>query len=57
MNTPIENEIAKRFGILPNFFRLASSDPEIAANFWGFAVSRCKPNTTPEFKMRMRQTL
>jgi hypothetical protein len=40
MNTPIENEIAKRFGILPNFFRLASSDPAIAANLWGICPVR-----------------
>jgi hypothetical protein len=37
MNTPLENEVAKRFGVLPNFFRLSSSDPKIAANLWGFA--------------------
>src|SRR5437762_3483820 len=37
MNTPLENEVAKRFGVVPNFFRLASSDPKIAANLWGFA--------------------
>jgi hypothetical protein len=29
MNTPLENEIAKRFGVLPNFFGLASNDPKI----------------------------
>jgi hypothetical protein len=37
MNTPLENEIAKRFGVLPNFFRLASGEPQIVANLWGFA--------------------
>src|SRR3984885_3055420 len=37
MNTPLENEVAKRFGVLPNFFRLAATDPKIAENLWGFA--------------------
>src|SRR5260370_34673329 len=37
MNTLLENDVAKRFGVLPNFFRLACSDPKIAANLWGFA--------------------
>ena len=47
MNTPLENEIAKRFGVLPNFFRLASSDPQIAANFWGFAQFAYLDNPLP----------
>ena len=29
MNTPLENRVAERFGALPNFFRLASSNPAI----------------------------
>ena len=54
MNTPIENEIAKRFGILPNFFRLASSDPAIAANLWGFALFAYLDNPLPSlFKERL----
>src|SRR5580658_10119859 len=54
MNTPIENEIAKRFGILPNFFRLASSDPTIAANLWGFAQFAYLDNPLPSlFKERL----
>ncbi len=54
MNTPIENEIAKRFGILPNFFRLASSDPAIAANLWGFAQFAYLDNPLPSlFKERL----
>src|ERR1700751_5942848 len=47
MNTPLENEIAKRFGVLPNFFRLASSDPQIAANLWGFAQFAYLDNPLP----------
>jgi signal transduction histidine kinase len=54
MNTPLENEIAKRFGILPNFFRLASSDPTIAANLWGFAQFAYLDNPLPSlFKERL----
>src|SRR5580692_10787471 len=54
MNSPIENEIAKRFGILPNFFRLASSDPAIAANLWGFAQFAYLDNPLPSlFKERL----
>ena len=40
MNTPLENEIAKRFGIVPNFFRLASSDPAIAEEPLGICSVR-----------------
>jgi signal transduction histidine kinase len=54
MNTPLENEIAKRFGILPNFFRLASSDPAIASNLWGFAQFAYLDNPLPSlFKERL----
>jgi len=54
MNTPLENEIAKRFGVLPNFFRLASSDPKIAVNLWGFAQFAYLDNPLPSlFKERL----
>jgi signal transduction histidine kinase len=54
MNTPVENEIAKRFGILPNFFRLASSDPTITTNLWGFAQFAYLDNPLPSlFKERL----
>jgi signal transduction histidine kinase len=54
MNTPLENEIAKRFGLLPNFFRLASSDPAIAENLWGFAQFAYLDNPLPAlFKERL----
>jgi PAS domain-containing protein len=54
MNTPLENEIAKRFGTLPNFFRLASGDPAIAANLWGFARFAYLDNPLPSlFKERL----
>ena len=33
----LEAEVEKRFGLLPNFFRLAAETPEITAKLWGFA--------------------
>src|SRR5882757_2762242 len=54
MNTPLEDEIAKRFGVLPNFFRLASTDPKIAENLWGFAQFGYLDNPLPSlFKERL----
>ncbi len=54
MNTPLENEVAKRFGVLPNFFRLAASDPKIAENLWGFAQFAYLDNALPSlFKERL----
>jgi hypothetical protein len=54
VDTPLENEIAKRFGILPNFFGLASCDPTIAANLWGFAQFAYLDNPLPSlFKERL----
>lgn len=54
MNTQLENEIARRFGVLPNFFRLASSDPTIAKNLWGFAQFAYLDNPLPSlFKERL----
>ncbi|MCC5635119.1 PAS domain S-box protein [Nostoc sp. CHAB 5844] len=34
---PLHEEIEQRFGVLPNFFRLASNTPEVTVNLWGFA--------------------
>lgn len=52
--TPFEDEVAKRFGVLPNFFRLASSDPTIATNLWGFAQFAYLDNPLPSlFKERL----
>jgi PAS domain S-box-containing protein len=36
-NSALESEIEKRFGVLPNFFRLCPESPQITANLWGFA--------------------
>ena len=55
MNTPLENEIAKRFGLLPNFFRLASSDRAITTNLWGFVQFGNLDNPLPSlFKVFAR---
>jgi signal transduction histidine kinase len=54
MNIPLEDEIAKRFGVLPNFFLLASSEPKIASNLWGFAQFAYLDNPLPSlFKERL----
>ena len=51
---PLESRIEARFGILPNFFRLASKDPDIAANLWGFAQFGYLDNPLPSlFKERL----
>ncbi|MCP6758478.1 MAG: hypothetical protein NHB32_06825 [Fischerella sp. CENA71] len=34
---PLHKEIEERFGVLPNFFRLASDTPEVTVNLWRFA--------------------
>src|ERR1700733_12302989 len=34
---PLEPRIAARFGVLLNFFRLATDDPKITENLWGIA--------------------
>jgi signal transduction histidine kinase/CheY-like chemotaxis protein len=52
--TPLEIEVEKRFGVLPNFFRLASHTPEITANLWGFACFAYFDNPLPSlFKERL----
>ena len=46
-------EIEKRFGLLPNFFRLPQ-DPQILANLWGFARFAYLDNPLPSlFKERL----
>src|ERR1051326_8806227 len=43
----LEREIERRFGVLPNFFRLAADTPEIRANLWGFAQAAYLVNPLP----------
>jgi signal transduction histidine kinase len=54
MHTPLESKIATRFGVLPNFFRLASHEPAITENLWGFAQFAYLDNPLPSlFKERL----
>lgn len=52
--TPLETAVRERFGVLPNFFRLTPSNPEITANLWGFAQFAYLDNPLPSlFKERL----
>lgn len=56
LNSPVSsgNEIADRFGLLPNFFRLVANDPVITSNLWGFAQFAYLDNPLPSlFKERL----
>ncbi len=46
--------VEQRFGVLPNFFRLAPESPEITASLWGFACFAYLDNPLPSlFKERL----
>jgi two-component system sensor histidine kinase UhpB len=46
--------IEERFGVLPNFFRLAAETPEITEKLWGFAEAAYLDNPLPSvFKERL----
>jgi PAS domain S-box-containing protein len=50
----IHAEVESRFGVLPNFFRLAPESPEITSNLWGFARFAYLDNPLPSlFKERL----
>jgi PAS domain S-box-containing protein len=50
----LENRVEKRFGVLPNFFRLAPETPEITEKLWGFAEAAYLDNPLPSvFKERL----
>lgn len=50
----LHNEVEDRFGVLPNFFRLAPDTPEITENLWGFAKFGYLDNPLPSlFKERL----
>jgi hypothetical protein len=54
MDAVLKNEVRRRFGVFPNFFRLASTEPEITANLWGFAKFAYLDNPLPYlFKERL----
>jgi len=51
---PIHAVVEQRFGVLPNFFRLAPENPEITASLWGFARFAYLDNPLPSlFKERL----
>ncbi len=51
---PLHALIQRRFGVLPNFFRLTSDSPEITASLWGFARFAYLDNPLPSlFKERL----
>ena len=53
----LENRIEERFGLLPNFFRLASETPDIIEKLWGFAQAAYLHNPLPSvFKERLSST-
>jgi PAS domain S-box-containing protein len=52
--TALEAEVERRFGVLPNFFRLAPTTPEITERLWGFAQAAYLDNPLPSlFKERL----
>jgi hypothetical protein len=50
----LQNRVAERFGVLPNFFCLAPETPEIIEKLWGFAEAAYLDNPLPSvFKERL----
>lgn len=50
----LQRRVAERFGVLPNFFRLAQETPEITEKMWGFAEAAYLDNPLPSvFKERL----
>jgi len=53
-SSDLENRVEERFGVLPNFFRLAPETPEITEKLWGFAQAAYLDNPLPSvFKERL----
>jgi PAS domain S-box-containing protein len=53
-SSDLENRIEERFGVLPNFFRLAPETPEITEKLWGFAEAAYLDNPLSSiFKERL----
>ena len=54
MNQSLEDGVRERFGVVPNFFRLAACNPNITRNLWGFAQFAYLDNPLPAvFKERL----
>jgi hypothetical protein len=50
----LASHVGERFGVLPNFFRLAPETPEITEKLWGFAQAAYLDNPLPSlFKERL----
>src|ERR1700740_1483918 len=50
----VAKRVEERFGVLPNFFRLAPETPEITEKLWGFAQCAYPDNPLPlVFKERL----
>ncbi len=50
----LRKRVDERFGMLPNFFRVAPETPEITAKLWGFAQATYLDNPLPSlFKERL----
>jgi PAS domain S-box-containing protein len=50
----LANTVERRFGVFPNFFRLAPETPEITEKLWGFAQAAYLDNPLPSvFKERL----
>jgi len=50
----LANRVERRFGVLPNFFRLGPETPEITEKLWGFAEAAYLDNPLPSvFKERL----
>jgi hypothetical protein len=47
MNTALENEVAKRFGVLPNFFRLAPQQSDDRREPLGIRSVRISGQSAP----------
>ncbi|MHC2066168.1 hypothetical protein ACYFX5_01725 [Bremerella sp. T1] len=45
--TQVQNEVKRRLGVLPHFFRLGPEAPEITENLWGFAKFGYLDNPLP----------
>ena len=53
-NSPFHQEVARRFGLVPNFFMSARDAPEIVEKLWDFAKSAYLDNPMPSlFKERL----
>jgi PAS domain S-box-containing protein len=53
-SSDVTNSVARRLGVIPNFFRLAPEAPEITEKLWGFAQAAYLDNPLPSvFKERL----